>query len=56
MFGLTKKPQVESTTFSTFIRTASAAEKKRVYKKVLSKAIERQNDVMRRAEVEHRCS
>ncbi|WFM72927.1 hypothetical protein [Halomonas sp. CKK8] len=52
MFGLSKKPKAETTAFSDFMRTASSREKKRVYGKVLTKAIERQNDVMKRVEVE----
>jgi hypothetical protein len=44
MFSFFKwhKPS-RSSAFSTFIRTASAGEKKRVYRVVLEKATERQN-------------
>ncbi|SJK83761.1 MULTISPECIES: hypothetical protein [Halomonas] len=52
MLGLTKKRQAETTAFSTFIRNASSAEKKRVYERVLTKASERQNETVRRAGVE----
>ncbi len=38
----------KSTTFSDFIRNASASEKKRVYTEVLKKATERQNAVRAR--------
>jgi hypothetical protein len=38
---------VESTQFSDFIRNASSAEKKRVYKHVLEKATERQNRLLK---------
>jgi hypothetical protein len=41
-------PQVSSTPFSEFIRTASSAEKKRVYSKVLKRASERQNEILAR--------
>lgn len=44
----TIKP-VPSTPFSDFIRNASSAEKKRVYKQVLQKASERQNRVLSQA-------
>lgn len=37
-----------STPFSEFIRNASSAEKKRVYKRVLKKASERQNRLLTR--------
>lgn len=40
---------VPSTQFSEFIRNASSAEKKRVYKRVLEKASERQNQVLAQA-------
>lgn len=50
MFKLFKKPKpVVSSPFSEFIRNASSAEKKRVYKVVLEKATERQNAVLKRA-------
>ena len=38
-----KSKTADSTPFSDFIRTASSAEKKRVYGRVLKKATERQN-------------
>jgi hypothetical protein len=38
---------VTSTRFSEFIRKASSAEKKRVYERVLKKASERQNRLLR---------
>jgi hypothetical protein len=42
-----RKPKtVASTQFSEFIRNASSAEKKRVYKRVLEKASESQNRVL----------
>lgn len=40
---------VSSTAFSEFIRNASSAEKKRVYKLVLERATERQNRVLKQA-------
>ena len=50
MFSLKRKPKpVASTPFSEFIRNASSAEKKRVYKRVLKKASERQNRILARA-------
>ncbi|SJN14854.1 hypothetical protein CZ787_17230 [Halomonas citrativorans] len=52
MFGLPPKAKSESTAFSTFMRSASSSEKKRVYTKVLDQAIERQNEVLKRLEVE----
>lgn len=43
------KPKiVPSTPFSEFIRNASSAEKKRIYKRVLEKASESQNRVLAR--------
>ena len=43
IFSLKRKPKaVSSTPFSEFIRNASSADKKRVYKHVLEKATERQ--------------
>lgn len=49
MMFFKRKPQaVASTPFSEFIRNASSAEKKRVYKRVLEKASERQNQVLAR--------
>jgi hypothetical protein len=44
-----KSKAVASTPFSEFIRNASSAEKKRVYKRVLKKASESQNRVLTRA-------
>ena len=42
-----RKPKaVSSTPFSEFIRNASSAEKKRIYKRVLEKASESQNQVL----------
>ncbi len=41
-----KKPKREDTPFSKFIREASSREKKRVYKRVLEKATERQKEVL----------
>jgi hypothetical protein len=50
MFSLKRKSKaVASTPFSEFIRNASSAEKKRVYKRVLKKASESQNRVLARA-------
>ena len=47
MFPIKRKPKtVLSTPFSEFIRNASSAEKKRVYKRVLEKACESQNRVL----------
>ena len=43
-----KTKAVASTPFSEFIRNASSAEKKRVYKRVLEKASESQNRVLAR--------
>lgn len=37
---------VSSTPFSEFIRNASSAEKKQVYRKVLERATERQNRIL----------
>ena len=45
----TKPKLLSSTPFSDFIRNASSAEKKRVYKQVLKKATERQNRLLARA-------
>ena len=45
-----KKPKkVASTPFSDFIRNASSADKKKVYKVVLEKATERQQNVLKAA-------
>jgi hypothetical protein len=41
-------PQISSTPFSEFIRTASSAEKKKVYSKVLTRASEQQNEILAR--------
>lgn len=50
MFSFKRKSEkVKSTPFSEFIRNASSAEKKRVYKRVLEKASESQNQVLARA-------
>ena len=50
MFSFKRKSNtVSSTPFSEFIRNASSAEKKRVYKRVLEKASESQNRVLARA-------
>ncbi len=50
MFTFKRKSKVvTSTPFSEFIRNASSAEKKRVYKRVLEKASESQNRVLARA-------
>jgi len=48
MFFKRKPKTVASTPFSEFIRNASSAEKKRVYKRVLEKASESQNRVLAR--------
>lgn len=45
MFG-SKPKTVRSTRFSEFIRTASSREKKRVYRRVLERASERQRQVL----------
>jgi hypothetical protein len=39
-------PEVSSTPFSEFIRTASSEEKKKVYSKVLKRASEQQNEIL----------
>jgi hypothetical protein len=50
MFSFMRKSKaVSSTSFSEFIRHASSAEKKRVYKRVLEKASESQNRILARA-------
>ena len=41
-------PEVSSTPFSEFIRTASSEEKKKVYSKVLKRASELQNEILAR--------
>ena len=44
-----KKAELEDDTpFSVFIRTAKPSEKKRVYRRVLEKATERQKEVLRK--------
>jgi hypothetical protein len=49
MFSFKRKSKaLASTPFSEFIRNASSAEKKRVYKRVLEKASESQNRVLAR--------
>ena len=45
---LFKSKPTKSSPFSEFIRTASSGEKKRVYKVVLKKATERQNELTAR--------
>ena len=47
-FKKTAKPE-DSSTFSEFIRNASAAEKKKVYTKVMKDAIEMQKQTMEAA-------
>jgi hypothetical protein len=42
-------PDVSSTPFSEFIRTASSEDKKKVYSKVLRRASEQQNEIIARA-------
>lgn len=50
MFPFKRKSKTVSTTpFSEFIRNASSAEKKRVYKRVLEKASESQNRILAQA-------
>ena len=44
-----KPKKVASTRFSDFIRNASSAEKKKVYKVVLARATERQQRVLNQA-------
>ena len=39
-------PEVSSTPFSEFIRTASSEEKKKVYSKVLKRVSEQQNEIL----------
>jgi len=51
MPSLPKPKKAASTPFSEFIRNASSAEKKRVYERVLKKATERQNRLLRSATV-----
>lgn len=46
---LFKSKPTRSSPFSEFIRTASSAEKKRVYGEVLKKATERQERVLKQA-------
>ncbi len=47
-------PDVASTPFSEFIRTASSEDKKKVYSKVLRRASERQNEML--ARVNKKCA
>lgn len=49
MFSRTKPKKVPSTPFSEFIRNASSAERKKVYKVVLARATERQQRVLKEA-------
>ncbi|MEP7186865.1 MAG: hypothetical protein ABI767_13605 [Rhodanobacter sp.] len=49
MIFRTKTKKVASTPFSDFIRNASSAEKKKVYKVVLQKATERQQLILTKA-------
>lgn len=49
MFFRSKSKKVASTPFSDFIRNASSAEKKKVYKVVLQRATERQQHILARA-------
>jgi hypothetical protein len=49
MIFRTKHKKVASTPMSEFIRNASSAEKNKVYKRVLKKASERQNDLIERS-------
>ena len=48
MWVVLKRKPAHSSRFSDFIRTASASEKKRVYTKVMKRASELQNAVLRR--------
>jgi hypothetical protein len=41
-------PEVSSTPFSEFIRTASSEEKKKVYSKVMKRASEQQHEILAR--------
>jgi hypothetical protein len=43
-------PEVLSTPFSEFIRTASAKEKRKVYSKVLKRASEQQKEILARVD------
>ncbi len=49
MFSRNKPKKVASTPFSDFIRNASSAERKKVYKDVLVRATERQQRVLKAA-------
>jgi hypothetical protein len=49
MFFHSKPKKVASTRFSEFIRNASSAERKKVYKVVLARATERQQRVLKEA-------
>ncbi len=48
-----KPPLVAETDFAKFIRSASSAEKKRVYARVLERATQRQLDVIKAAKNAH---
>jgi hypothetical protein len=48
IFSKTDSRKVRETAFSAFIRNASAAEKKKVYTRVLKNASKRQNEVVTR--------
>jgi hypothetical protein len=49
IFRIFKSKPTQSSPFSEFIRTASSAEKKRVYGEVHKKATERQERVLKKA-------
>lgn len=49
-FSKSDSRKVRETAFSSFIRNASAAEKKQVYTQVLENASKRQNEVVRQSE------
>lgn len=49
MLFRTKPKKIASTRFSDFIRNASSAEKKKVYKVVLERATQRQQTVLNKA-------
>lgn len=49
MIFRTRPKKVASTCFSDFIRSASSADKKKVYKVVLARATERQQSVLSKA-------
>ena len=49
-FMRTRKKHADSSSeFSVFIREAKSREKKKVYKRIIEKAIEEQNEVVERA-------